>query len=187
MKKNIKGFTLIELLGVIVILGIISVFSVSELFGMIEKNRDKMYISDAKKMVSKAEYMIRSNKIEPPSYNKYIVISLNYLDDGEFDNAPNGGTYDKEKSFVVVKNYGILAYYVIIVEKLKGGGYKGFGINTSALLTDKNKRAFNYISVFKEDDLIDLSTITDYNSLCTYLQAKLSETCNNNYIEEIYK
>ena len=31
---------------------------------------------------------------------------ISYLDDGSFDTAPNGGTYEPYRSFVLIKNNG---------------------------------------------------------------------------------
>ena len=69
MKKNSKGFTLVELLAVIVILGILVVFSIPLMLKYINYSKSKTYIMDANKLISIAEYKINSNslKIEKPN------------------------------------------------------------------------------------------------------------------------
>ena len=107
MRKNNKGFTLIELLAVIVILGILFGFSIPLITGVVERGRNKIYISDAEKLVSQAEYRIRSSssEIEKPDPGDAIAISLLYLDNEEFDNPPNGGKYQKENSLLIHLKY----------------------------------------------------------------------------------
>ena len=154
MDKNRKGFTLVELLAAIVILGILMVFSIPIIVGMLDRSKDKIYVDDAKKMISQAEYQMRSssNEIEVPDPGNYIAISLVYLDNASFDNPPNKGEYEREGSFVIVKNNGgKLEYSATIVEKVKGGGYKGVKLSTSDELYSRN--AIRRVTVFKKNDL----------------------------------
>ena len=161
MKKNSKGFTLIELLAVIVILGILFVFSIPLVTGMVERGRNKIYISDAEKLVSQAEYRIRSSssEIEKPDPGDAIAISLLYLDNAEFDSPPNGGKYQKENSFVIIKNVdnGKLEYSVTLVEKMKRGGYKGVELTSKNELLAKNST--RHVVIFNEEDLIDIDDL----------------------------
>ena len=55
MRVKNKGFTLIELLASIVILGIIFVFALPQIVGVVSGNRNKMYVEDAKKDTSETE------------------------------------------------------------------------------------------------------------------------------------
>lgn len=154
MKKN-KGFTLIELLAVIVILGILAVFSIPMIMGLIEKSRNKVYITDAKKLITQAEYRIKASNtdIEKPDPGDCIAISLVYLDSDDFDSPPNGGKYVKENSFVIVKNNaGKLEYSATLVEKMKGGAYRGIDLTSSAILQSGN--ALSRVKNFKESDLV---------------------------------
>ena len=59
--KNKKGFTLVELLAAIVILGILSVFALPTITRMFESSRNKMYVSDAKKLISLVEYRLKAS------------------------------------------------------------------------------------------------------------------------------
>ena len=94
---NNKGFTLIELLAVIVILGILFGLGIPTITKLMSGNRDKMYVSDAKKLASLAERTLNSKStiIEKPEKNECIVMSLNYLDNSDFSNPPNKGEYLK--------------------------------------------------------------------------------------------
>ena len=61
MRKNRRGFTLVELLAAIVILGILAVFSIPRIVGMLDRSKNKMYVDDTKKLISKVEYQMRSS------------------------------------------------------------------------------------------------------------------------------
>ena len=67
MKKN-RGFTLIELLAAMVILGLLMAIALPTVLGLFSKNTNKVYVNDALKLVSQAEYKIRaaSTTVERP-------------------------------------------------------------------------------------------------------------------------
>ena len=171
--KNRKGFTLVELLAAIVILGILMVFSIPIITGMLDRSKNKIYVDDAKKMISRAEYQMRSssNEIEVPDPGNCIVISLVYLDNGSFSNPPNGGSYIKDSSFVVVKNKGgNLEYSAMIVENVKGGGYKGVKLSTNTQLYGSN--SLSRVTTFKNSELKiveDSTKDVDTNYINEYL------------------
>lgn len=187
MKKNNRGFTLVELLASIVILGILMAIAVPTILGMLKDNRDAMYIDAAKKMISQAEYKMRSSSsiIEKPNKNDVIAMSLVYLDSNDFDNAPNNGEYLKEASFVVIKNIGNnkLEYSATIVEKMKKGGYKGIKLTKDSLLNGRNANKF--VTTFKEDEIVYIEG-EDKNNLTTDIINKSIATnyCGN--LEMIY-
>lgn len=173
---NKKGFTLIELLATIVIIGILSVLSLPTITNTISKNRNKIYISDAIKMISKVKYIMKSNKgnIEKPKEGECIVFFLSYLDDQDFSSAPSDGEYDKDHSFVVVKKVKekiitdgkekevySFEYSAMLIEKLKGGGYKGIKLTKYNDLISKN--AVTNVKGFTIHELLgDRNKIKDY-------------------------
>ena len=142
---------MIELLATIVILGIIMIVAVPNVTGIIYRNRANTYVEDAKKMVTLADYAIRgsNNKITRPADGHCIAFSLHYLDNAEFEEPPNGGDYQKNDSFVVVKKEGTkLVYYAQIVEEFKST-YRGVSFTTSSSLNQEgaaNKLVGNFDS-----------------------------------------
>ena len=56
LKKNQKGFTLVVLLAVMVILGIMMAIAMPNVTGILNKNRASIYVEDAKKLATTAEY-----------------------------------------------------------------------------------------------------------------------------------
>jgi len=153
--RNKKGFTLIELLATIVVLGIIMIVAIPNIVGILSNNRNSVYIEDAKKLVSTAEYRFRANTgdIVKPDDGECIIISLEYLDNSEFENAPNNGQYLKDNSGVVIFRDGNqYRYYVRLVEQLpKNAGYRGISFRESSALYGDNTS--NLVSEFDRNDI----------------------------------
>lgn len=173
MKKNNKGFTLVELLAAIVILGLLVFIGLPRILDALGSGKSNLYISDAKKMISQAEYKIKVSNasIEIPDDGDCIAVSLLYLDSSEFSVAPNNGEYLDDKSYVLVKNNrGKLEYSVASVEKFKDGkGYKGVKLSTTGALSANGiARVDNY----KEEDLVSVSDSTKFNT--EYINEKLN-------------
>ena len=150
--KN-KGFTMVELLAVLVILGILMGIGLPVILNVIETSRQKVYITDAKKMVALAENKLKRTDfvIEQPERDNFIVLSLNFLDDGTFENSPhNNGSYLYYSSFVLIKNNDDeLEYYVTIVEKVSDG-YKGLPLTK---IEDLKKRdAYKKVTIMEKAD-----------------------------------
>ena len=113
-----KGFTMIELLATITILGLIMLIAVPNVLSIIDKNKKRTYVEDAKKMQMLAEYKLRSTPtMDRPASGKCIVIRLASLDLTEFQESPEGGQYSQTKSFVIIANSGgTYQYYVTLRE-----------------------------------------------------------------------
>ena len=115
---NNKGFTLVELIGSMVILGLIMLLVVPNVVGLLNSSRETVYVEDAKKLVLIAKAKVSGKKISIPSASgQCVFLGLGYIENSEFDNPPNGGCYDVNRSFVIIKkeNYE-LKYYVKLVE-----------------------------------------------------------------------
>lgn len=118
---NKKGFTLVELLGVIVILSIIMLIAIPNVTAVLDRTKRDSYIADCKKMVSLVQYQLRHDDIQKPEVGDEKYFLLEDLDGAdEIEHDSDGNSYDKEESFVVVKNEdGFLNYYVQLVAKNK--------------------------------------------------------------------
>lgn len=131
MRLNKKGFTLVELLAALVILAAIMAIAVPNVMGILNNSKADAYVEDAKKLLSLAEYKFRGNPSFRPAPNECTVMSLKYLDNSEFENAPNGGAYDKTNSYVIIVNKpnasgnNQYVYYVTLDEVMDGGAHRG--------------------------------------------------------------
>lgn len=136
--RNNNGFTLIELLATMVILGIIMAIAVPNVMGILTNSRNNTYVEDAKRLVSLAEYKFRgSSTIQKPQSGEQILLTLQYLDNSEFEQAPNGGEYDKNRSYVLIENIGgSYSYYVQLVEKIDEDSERGIILSPSGYLVD---------------------------------------------------
>ena len=138
---NNKGFTLIELLATILILALLMMVAVPNIMSTIDKNKRDTYVEDAKRMITLAEYEVRSNtNIELPTDGNCIVIPLGSLDLSDFNEGPEGGSYDLQKSYVVIaRSGGSYLYYATIVEKFDGQ-IKGIPLISRDDLNKENAR-----------------------------------------------
>lgn len=141
---NNKGFTLVELLATISLLAVLTMIAVPNIIGIVNRNKNKTYIEDAKKLVSLAEYKIRTNpKLKPSNVGESQCLYMSTLGKSDFDTtAPNGGKYDESKSYVRVRMESVegtlsLKYSVTLVEDKDSKENKnGAGTNLVGILKE---------------------------------------------------
>lgn len=116
---NNKGFTLIELLATIALLAVLMIIAVPNVVGVVNRNKNKTYIEDAKKLVSLTEYKVRSkSEYKPSSSSGSYCFKMKFLGTEEFASAPNGGCYDEDNSYVKVTwSSNKLKYQVQLAER----------------------------------------------------------------------
>ena len=120
MKIDRKGFTLIELLAALVILGLLMAVAAPNIMSILNNQKNIIYIEYAKKLATAAGYKMRGNTdatIEKPSNGRCILMDLSFLDNGDFNDPPQGGAYYSHLSYVVICNSGgKYDYYVQLME-----------------------------------------------------------------------
>lgn len=177
MRKNNKGFTLVELLAAIVILGLLVLLGLPRLTDAILRSKDRVYVSDAKKLIAQTEYKVKVNSsiVELPSNdNECIVVGLKYLDASDFDSPPNDGEYLEDQSFCVIKNKeDKLEYSARLIEETKKGGFKGVKLSTSSSLDVDG--GLPRVDGFTQKDMINSLSSSDYDSLKTYINNSLGD------------
>ena len=158
---NKKGFTLIELLATITILALILMVAVPNVMSTIDKNKKNAYVEDAKKMITLAEYELRSNSsIETPKPGYCVVFLMNSLDLTDISEGPEGGNYNLTQSYVVISNKsGTYEYAATLVEEYDGAK-RGLPLTTREKLTQEG--AMRY--VVKDEELM-ITTPTVGSSL----------------------
>ena len=105
---NNKGFTLVELLAVIVLLAIIGGLAVPNVISSINNSRKNTFLLDAKRMVSKAEYLISKNANDRNIVKSGESVKYNYNqlnEKGEFEVDSDGQPFN-DSSFVIVTKEG---------------------------------------------------------------------------------
>lgn len=111
MKMNKAGFTLVELLAAMVILAILMGVAIPNVIGVITRQKNNTYVEDAKRFAARARTTFASDTQLTRANN--TCMTLEYLDNGDFDAPPNGGVYLRHISFV---RYNGGNYYVYLVE-----------------------------------------------------------------------
>lgn len=145
--RNQRAFTLAELLAVIVILGVIMLIAVPNIISVIDKNKKEIYVTDADKMKTMAEYTIRTNtNIVLPAQNEILVIPLSTINNGDLTTDPEGYNYSDTNSYVaIMKNdAGFDEYWVNLVGEQ---GDKNRGVYLSNL--DELKSDTRYEKIVK--------------------------------------
>ena len=100
MKRiNQKGFTLVELLAVIALLALLTTIAVPNVLSTINNNKRNSFLLDAKRMVTKAESLVSSNReIRNDLINNNTTMTYDFAtlnQNGEFPSDPDssGNTY----------------------------------------------------------------------------------------------
>lgn len=148
---NEKGFTLVELMAVFVVLGVLMGVTIANIVGITTANKQQAYAEDAKKFSNDVEYRFRGDStIEKPKYNgECLIANLKYVAGSEFDEPPYGGVYDMDNSYVVMlKKDNEYKYYVQLIERIDGEGFRGIRLdNVNSLTGDKYQNEIDEATV----------------------------------------
>lgn len=149
-----------------------------------------MYVSDSLKFTSMVEQLITSSKIDKPDNGNSIIVCFKYLDTNDLNSPPNQGKYI-DSSFVVAKNNnGVIEYSVMLVEKIKGGGYKGVELTRVEDL--QKDGATNHIKEFSNNQINELDNELDNeleskSKLIKYINSILGDNfISDSSLEKIY-
>ena len=149
-----------------------------------------MYVSDSLKFTSMVEQLITSSKIDKPDNGNSIIVCFKYLDTNDLNSPPNQGKYI-DSSFVVAKNNdGVIEYSVMLVEKIKGGGYKGVELTRVEDL--QKDGATNHIKEFSNNQINELDNELDNeleskSKLIEYINSRLGDNfISDSSLEKIY-
>ena len=165
MKKN--GFTLVELIITISIFGLMMLVSVPNVTSMVDKNKRKVYVNDAKKLVKLAKYKFYTTyKDSKPAAGTCLTYNINSLDMSNLESPPNGGTYNNGYSFVkVTYSSGTYIFKVQLVESYKTSTgavrYRGVPYTEVTNLDKTNAKAARVTQT-----KTDLSEFTNISSGC---------------------
>ena len=112
---NNKGFTLVELLAVIVLVAILGGLAIPNVVSSINNSRKNTFLLDAKRMVSKAEYLISTNMEDRNTVKSGGSVKYNYNrlnEKGEFQTDSDGQPFNPNTFVKVIKNDNSFSYCI---------------------------------------------------------------------------
>lgn len=189
-KMNSRGFSMLELLASIVLLGIMMGVALPAVMGILRNTKMNTYVGDSLRFISTVDNTIRKdNKMEYPAVDECLFISLEYVNNNTFEEAPNGGTYDKKRSFVLAKRIPRsssgqnFTYYVRLVERTQADSFMGVDLVEKEKLVKENASK-KYITTIGSEDAWNLSQFNDRKA---ELRVKVQNspyliTCTNVFI-----
>ena len=120
--KNKKGFTLVELLAVITLLAILMGIAVPNIFSTINNNKRNSFLSDAKRMIAKAEYLFsldkdKRNSVRSGSYQAYYFNKgSRYLNEkNEFPEDVDNGAYTDDSYVKITYESNNFKYCICLI------------------------------------------------------------------------
>lgn len=115
---NKKGFTLVELLAVITLLSILMAIAVPNVISTINNNKRNNFLTDATRLIAKAEYLVASSKIarDELKNGNNVTFTMSELNEKqEFQTDTDGGAYDSSSYVKVSKDGSTYKYCLCLV------------------------------------------------------------------------
>ena len=162
MKK--RGFTLVELLVMLVVLGILTAITIPNVVGILQNNREDAMFDDAYRLYELVLAKDAVTKIKPTSDSVCKKITMESLDlNQDFKSSPNGGTYNKEDSYVLIKRVtdaGVIKYkYCVRIVEEKDGEKYGIDLATIDKISKKDTNILNNITTTPNNSDCQCSSI----------------------------
>ncbi len=90
------------------------------IMSILNNQKNTIYVEDAKKLATVASYKVRGttdDSVSKPTNGRCTLMDLSFLDNGDFNDPPQGGAYYSHLSYVLVCNGGgTYKYYVQLIE-----------------------------------------------------------------------
>ncbi len=151
---NKKGFTLVELLAVIALVAILSGLAVANVVASINNSKKNNFLMDAKRMVSKAEYLMSQNRNnrELAKTANGIKFSYNDLNEkNEFLKDADGGDFDTHSFVKVTYSNNQYVYCICVIGSKRIIGDKCDSISESTCVLSTNLTSIDVVDDKEED------------------------------------